>query len=46
MTNQQILDEVESTICIRHLPIDLREKILDAVWQVLADNRADTKDEE
>jgi len=45
VTNQQILDDVESAL-VRIIPIDLREKVLDAVWQVLTDNRADPKDEE
>jgi hypothetical protein len=45
VTNEQILDDVESAI-LRSLPIGLREKVLDAVWQVLTDNRADQKDEE
>jgi len=46
MTNQRILEEIENSITVRHLPIDLREKILDAIWQVLTDNRTDPKDEE
>lgn len=45
MTNQQILDDVEEAIS-RIIPIGLREQILDAVWQVLTDNREDPKDEE
>jgi hypothetical protein len=40
VSNQQILDDVESAI-LRSLPIGLREKVLDAVWQVLADNRTE-----
>jgi hypothetical protein len=36
MTDQQIVDEVEDALTSK-LPIGIREKVLDAVWQVLND---------
>jgi hypothetical protein len=44
MTNQEIVDEVD--YASPSLPYGLREKILDAVWQVLNDNRADEETKE
>jgi hypothetical protein len=38
VSNQDIVDEVERSVS-RILPIDLREKVLEAVWNVLQDNR-------
>jgi hypothetical protein len=37
MTNQQIVDHIENELPYR-LPEDIKEKILDAVWNVLNDN--------
>lgn len=39
MTNQEIVDQIEFSL--PPLPADIREKILDAVYEVLADHRAD-----
>lgn len=45
MTNQQILDDIEFNLS-SGLSNHLREKILDAVWEVLQDNRDDEEDRE
>jgi hypothetical protein len=37
MTNQQIVDAVEESLPSK-VPANVREKILDAVWQVLNDH--------
>ena len=44
MTNQEIVDKVDYGL--PPLPDGLCEKILDAVWQVLNDNRADDETKE
>jgi len=43
MTNQDIVDDIETSLPL--LPIGIREKILDAVWEVLSDNRAEPEEE-
>jgi len=43
MTNQNILDQIEFSL--PSVSSQLRELILDAVWQVLQDNREDEKTE-
>ena len=44
MTNQQLIDSIEFSL--PRMPIDLREKILDAIWDVITDNRSDDSEEE
>jgi len=45
MKNQEIVDAVEDALTGR-LPIGIREKILDAVWQVVNDeNKSEDSDE-
>jgi hypothetical protein len=39
MTNQDLLDEIEYSLPRRLMTIELREKILDAVWNAITDNR-------
>ncbi len=43
MTNQMLLDEIEESL--PRMPIGIREKILDAVWNVISDNRAEPEAE-
>ena len=43
MSNQQLLDDIESNLPA--MPIDLKEKILDAVWQVITDNREEPEED-
>jgi hypothetical protein len=45
MTNQQLLDDIEFSL--PRMKIALKEKILDAVWDVIVDNNVedDAEDE-
>jgi hypothetical protein len=36
MTNQEIVDRLDEDL--HYLPVDIRELILDAVWQTLCDH--------
>lgn len=44
MTNQDIVDLIDTELC-GVVPRGIREKILDAVWSVLQDHRAEEETE-
>jgi hypothetical protein len=44
MTKEQIVDDIDDALS-REIPPNIREKILDAVWDVLNDHMADPDEE-